>query len=55
MLIYSMSGRLFLKLKVKPDFETYFKFLDEYFALYNITIESLAKKRKPIQGHLFLL
>ncbi len=50
-----MNGRLFLKLKIKPNFETYFKFLDEYFALYNITIESLSKKRKPIQGNPFLL
>lgn len=53
--IFLMNGSLSVKLKKKPDFEEYFKFLDEYFLMFNINIETLSKKRKPITGKLFLL
>jgi len=50
-----MNGSLYVKLKKNPDFEEYFKFLDEYFLMFNINIEDLRKKRKPITGNFFLL
>ena len=46
-----MSGVLLMKSKIKIDWEAYFKFLEEYFSLFNISVI----KRKIIKGKNFKL